>query len=102
MEQTTTRVCKCCGQEKDLKEFKATRWGTFAYVCNECANKKRNETRARNKEQRAADISDELTNARATRLAEFTPRELMQELARRGYSGKLEYTQTYEIDIQNL
>ncbi len=30
----------------------------------------------------------------------FTPRELMEELARRGYAGKLTYTAT--IDIRNF
>jgi len=30
----------------------------------------------------------------------YTPRELMEELAKRGYAGKLTYTQT--IDIRNF
>ena len=40
--------------------------------------------------------------ARNARLAEFTPRELMAELARRGYEGKLTYTRVEEIDINNF
>ena len=36
----------------------------------------------------------------ARTLGQFTPRELMTELANRGYSGKLTYTQT--IDITNF
>ena len=36
------------------------------------------------------------------RLKDFTPRELMVELARRGYKGSLEFTETRVIDIQRL
>ena len=36
----------------------------------------------------------------AKTLDQYSPRELMQELAKRGYEGKLTYKQT--IDIQNF
>ena len=36
----------------------------------------------------------------AKTLDQFTPRDLMNELARRGYKGKLSYTK--EIDITNF
>jgi hypothetical protein len=33
----------------------------------------------------------------AKTIDKFTPRELMEELARRGYTGKLSFTQTIDI-----
>lgn len=38
--------------------------------------------------------------ANAKTLDKFAPRELMEELARRGYTGKLSYTKT--VDITNF
>ena len=35
-------------------------------------------------------------------LKDYTPRELMEELARRGYKGTLTYTETRTVDIQNI
>ena len=38
----------------------------------------------------------------AKTLDKYSPRELMQELAKRGYEGKLAYTYKQIIDIQNF
>lgn len=35
-------------------------------------------------------------------LSAYTPRQLMEELARRGYEGKLTYTKIVTIDITNF
>lgn len=35
-------------------------------------------------------------------LSEFTPIELMKELAHRGYSGKLEYPEIRVVDISKI
>lgn len=35
-------------------------------------------------------------------VSDFTSRELMEELARRGYRGQLEYTEVRRIDITNF
>jgi len=98
MEQNL-RVCRCCGIQKPLEEFTTTR-GSYNHVCKECANKKKRETWDRKKVNR--NLEDELANARNLRLADFTPRELMEDLYRRGYRGKLEYTETHTIDLSNL
>ena len=86
-----TKVCKRCGKELPVENFKTSRFGTRVSVCTDCANKKR---RANAEEKRRKKIEDDGA------LGCFTPRQLMQELARRGYRGKLTYTQ--EIDICNF
>lgn len=35
-------------------------------------------------------------------LSVYTPRELMQELYKRGYRGTLEFTEVHKIDISNF
>lgn len=54
------------------------------------------------KKEKAEALYKQLEEARKARLSEFTPRELMQELASRGYEGTLRYTQVQEIDISNF
>lgn len=93
------RVCKCCGIQKPIEEFTMTR-GNYNHVCKECANKKKRETWDKKKVNR--NLEEELANARKLRLADFTPRELMQELKRKGYEGKLTYVETHTIDLSTL
>lgn len=93
MEEIT---CKACGRTLPTAgNFKKTRWGTYAHVCNACAVKKRR-TNVANATAQAIKETHEL------RLKDFTPRELMEELARRGYEGKLTYTHIETIDITNF
>lgn len=40
-----TKTCKVCGRELPLTEFRVTRWGGKAEVCNACTNEKRAQTR---------------------------------------------------------
>ena len=88
-------ICKKCGRELPLSAFKVTRWGTHAQVCNECVTSSRVSTIS----QKRKTVT---TMYRDMRLKDFTPRELMEELARRGYEGKLTYTEVHEIDITNF
>ena len=94
-----TKVCKICGKEKEIKYFAKTGLGVLS-ICAECMAKKRAEGREKRLNDKKM-IKDAAT-ARSARLTEFTPRELMTELYRRGYVGKLSYTETHEIDISNL
>lgn len=102
MENVFSKECKCCGEKKTIDHFKKNRWGGYVGVCTECANKKRRDNRIKKQQE------DELEKARAKTAADnrqhvledFTPRELMLELARRGYKGKLSYTNI--IDICNF
>lgn len=98
MEQET-RICKRCGEEKPITAFTKSK-GTYNFVCQECANKHNRETRKKKKNEKT--LTEELLRAKTMRLSEFTPRELMNELASRGYKGKLSFVQVQEIDIENF
>ena len=85
-----------------MENFRMTRWGTYAKTCNECMAKAIQTSRAANKEKAAQREEASVAAARGLRLQDFSPRELMEELARRGYEGKLKYTRVEEIDITNF
>lgn len=95
METNLTIVCKNCGRELPIGNFKLTRSGTRACVCTECSTAKR-------RANKQALIKDTELKARALRIKDFTPRELMEELARRGYKGKLTFVETHTIDIEDF
>lgn len=97
-----TKVCKECGRELPIEMFKTTRFGTKAHVCTPCAIAKMQRTR-----KEIAKQKEEMKEAAKTKvcerqelLATFTPRELMKELARRGYKGTLRFVQ--EINIESF
>lgn len=94
-----TRICECCGRELPVSEFINRTFGA-SKICKKCNAAKIRE--AKTKKKQAKSLETELTNARNLRLHDFTPRELIQELARRGYTGKLEYVETHVIDIANI
>lgn len=86
-----TKVCATCGQAKPVSEFRATRWGGYFSSCNACVNAKSRAIKSSRIEQMSK-----------RNLADFSPRELMEELVRRGYRGKLVYTKTETIDLSNF
>lgn len=96
------KSCTCCGQVKTLDHFKLTRWGTRVNVCTECATQKArdNKIRKQQEEEMAKAREDAKKSERQKMLEQYTPRELMNELARRGYTGELTYTM--KIDITNF
>lgn len=70
-----TKICCECGMEKPVTEFKKnSRSQGYASYCKDCGLKKR-----RNK----------FSVSEGGGLAAFTPRELIEELKRRGYRGTL-------------
>lgn len=99
-----SKICKDCGRELPISYFKKTRYGERVSVCTECATMKMRENKEKKRiaeeiskkeeAQRKADAQATLT------LSDFTPRQLMLELKRRGYEGKLTFVQ--EIDITTL
>ena len=100
MEQILKK-CRCCGRELPISSFKKGRWGVVS-VCLDCDK----QHRAENKQSRINRAKQKIEDARAENrqlcLADFSPRELMEELYRRGYRGKLEYTETHTIDLSAL
>lgn len=97
--ETTTRICKVCGRELPSDEFVKNAWGV-TNVCKECHSQKVKEGVEKRKKlkQQAVDA----VNARSLRLQDFSPRELMEELKRRGYDGKLKFVRVEEIDLSKI
>ena len=116
METTATsteneyRVCKSCGRELRLEHFSRNHLG-YTHVCTECSHLHRSQA-AKNRKKRIEyedqieQLKEQVEQAKADKskvaLSSFTPRELMEELARRGYKGKLTFTKVVEIDITNF
>lgn len=96
------KSCTCCGQVKTLDHFKLTRWGTRVSVCTECATQKLRDNKIRKQQEEEMEKAreDAKKSERQKMLEQYTPRELMEELARRGYTGELTYTM--KIDITNF
>lgn len=94
-----TKVCKCCGRELPIDSFMENSLG-ISSTCKECVHTKKMKKREETKKLKKQAV--DAINARQLRLSDFTPRELMQELARRGYEGKIKFTRVEEIDITNF
>lgn len=97
-----TKVCKCCGRTLEIWNFKASRWGGRVNVCTECATNKMRENKQKRIEEQKKKVEDVRAENRQLCLADFSPRELMAELKRRGYDGKITYTETHTIDLSTL
>jgi len=102
MEQETVKTCKCCGRTLDIRNFKITRYGTRVGVCTECATNKLRENKQKRLDEQKQKVEDMRAETRQLCLADFTPRELMLELKRRGYEGTLTYVETHTIDLSAL
>lgn len=83
-----TKVCKVCGQELPLSEFrKSPLVPNGIATCKKCVNEKIKKTK----------LFKKTIGSTNSELAKFTPRELMEELKARGYKGKLYVTRTIEL-----
>lgn len=91
-----TKVCKTCGKELPIEQFSLRGLG-ISKSCKECNGKAIKA--GREKKKKLALANKEIEAAKVHRLSDFTPRELMLELKRRGYDGKLTYTETKTIDL---
>lgn len=82
--QIATKVCTSCGNELPLSAFHkhGNSKDGYSSVCIACKATK-------------------LANAKEgnPKLAQFTPRELIEELRARGYRGKLEYVERHLINV---
>lgn len=85
--------CSCCGEVKPKTEFYAAvnnKDGLQGF-CKACHAEKTKANRNKRKNEQTR-----------TELSQFTPRELMQELANRGYKGSLTFTETHTINLEKL
>ena len=83
-----TKICKVCGKELPISEFSRNGFGVLS-TCKSCVNEAKTKGRAAKK--RVRDFEAEIDQAKKMRLADFTPRDLLAELRRRGYDGELYY-----------
>lgn len=100
----TMKQCYHCGVEKPITEFydsKRSLDGKLSW-CKECMkeyNRNRN-NRIKMENTTMNQTQPQKTDIRGGQnndLSRFTPRELMQELAKRGYRGTLEYVKRIDI-----
>lgn len=95
-----TKVCKRCGRELPVEKFKMSAYGKRVDVCTECSTAKLRENKLLKKEMK--DNAQAVVEARTLRLKDFEPRELMEELRRRGYTGELQYVQVHRINLESF
>jgi len=93
------KTCKCCGRELPIEQFSMRGLGRDT-ICKDCVSSRRKD---RNKKLKLIDeLQQQVEESKKRRLSEFTPRELIEELKRRGYEGKLTYTRIETIDLSNF
>lgn len=99
-----TKICKVCGKELSIENFSRHPKTSDGYssICKECMSKLQSEGHKNRKENKMKELKSEAENARAMRLQDFTPRELMKRLKELGYEGTLTYTRIERIDITKI
>lgn len=85
------KKCKECGKLLTLDHFRLTPLSAdgHAGICKECARYKR--------QQKKDEFVPTPSGGGNLELAKFTPRELIEELRSRGYSGKLTITREIQV-----
>ena len=93
-----TKVCRCCGRELPIDKFYATKNAKDgrSNKCKECHKASIEASKFEKQELRRLALQG------GKKLEDYTPRELIQELARRGYRGKLEYVEKHTIDLETI
>ena len=111
-----TKKCAHCGRVLPTTEFckNSRSKDGYAFSCRDCRHEMEKASRERIKtgstmytrKKRTVIsrpiVSVEVKQTTQNILANVTPRELMEELNRRGYKGVLEYTEVHRIDISNF
>lgn len=98
----TTKICKDCGRELPIERFKRNKFGQPVSVCLDCDTRKRRENKEKKRLQAAMDARQLMLKEEEVKseLSAYNSRQLMAELARRGYEGELTFVQ--KIDITKL
>lgn len=93
MNEEATKKCTICGKTLPLSAFYLNSRSKDGHqaCCKECHKQLSKKSYEASKEK-----------LRTSRLADFTPRELMEELRRRGYEGKLTYTEVHTIELSKI
>ena len=86
MENTQTKTCPRCGRTLPIENFYKRSNGQIFTYCKECV-------KVINSSARRITPPDS-----ENPLSAYTPRQLMQELKRRGYTGKLYIQQIADLD----
>ena len=100
-----TKICSCCGRELPVESFSTGKVHGTSFVhkiCKDCMNQKKRDGHLRRKQEMDAKKECDLDAAKRQRLSDFSPRELMLELKRRGYEGELTFVEIHKINLNNL
>lgn len=103
---TETKVCSKCKRELPTSEFykNSNAKDGFCGYCKECSREQVRKHKMKRRGQMTGlpgNFFESVSGGGSDNpLSAFSPRELMEELRRRGYRGKLEYTSV--IDIENF
>jgi len=97
-----TKICKDCGRELPIERFKRNRYGERVSVCLDCDTRKRRENKQKKLMEKAMEERQKTLKEEEVKseLSAYNSRQLMAELARRGYEGELTFLQ--KIDITKL
>lgn len=89
------KKCKKCGRVLDISNFSTNKHSKDGYsnVCRECNHKSRSE----GQKKRFGSFEPKGIYDPDNPLSTFTPRQLMEELRRRGYDGELTYVQVIKL-----
>lgn len=89
--ENQSKTCKECGRLLTLDHFRLTPLSAdgHANICKDCAKQKR--------QQKKDEFALMPSGGGNPELAKFTPRELIEELRSRGYSGKLTITREIQV-----
>lgn len=100
-----TKVCKDCGRELPIENYKTIfSHGQYRVtsICADCFKQHQKDGHAKRKNTERQNMEAAVNNAKTARLADFTPRELMKELKNRGYEFTMKYVEVHVIDSKNL
>ena len=105
-----TKICSKCKRELPLSNFYKSKNSKDGYQnqCKECSAKASRKNRLlrlqriKDNKYELAQTKFKLTQTTENALSAATPRELMQELVRRGYTGTLQKTEIHTIDLSKI
>lgn len=96
-----TKVCKCCGKEMPLTDFKRNKNTPDGHesICKQCRRDRREQRKLQKLMEGVHSAPQHSKRGiKATlKLSDFTDNMLFAELKRRGYVGTLTYSRTVEI-----